>query len=354
MDMKRQPGSPPIRNPGRCVALLVFLVGCVGETEPAGPVTPGAGGPGAGGSAGAAETGRPPPAVEPGAAPTAGTGGSPGSGASGSGGSSGNGGSGGSAGGGGSPATPEPTPPSPPDSTRPDAGAPGDGAPAPGGPPPGPTAPGQGPTAEGRIVYAQDFENGHEGITFSPTNLPASRGMLVDDPLGQRGKVMRMQYLPGDNYRIGMYRPRANISNTGFRFAPGDRMSYAWGYMTETPYIGATLAQLITGGDPIWMLRGRANGELDVIPGGNGLLPFRMQAKKWHDIRVEIYYVGGGEGTIDAFIDGEKVFSRRGGLPIGDRPHWDGGIYLTSFGEQNNGRNIARTVYISNLSVGRK
>lgn len=219
---------------------------------------------------------------------------------------------------------------------------------------PGPVASGQGPVAEGQIVYTQDFENGHAGITFSPTNLPMSRGMIVDDPLGQRGKVMRMQWLPGDNYRIGQYRPRANISNTGFYYNSGDRISYAWGYMTETTYIGATLAQNITGGDPIWMLRGRADGELDVIPGGNGLLPFKLQAKKWHDIRVEIYYVGGAAGTVDIFIDGTKVFSRKGGLAIGPRAHWDGGIYLTGFGEMGEGPRTARTVYISNLSVGKK
>ena len=34
-------------------------------------------------------------------------------------------------------------------------------------------ASGQGPVAEGRIVYSQDFESGMDGITRSPTNLPA-------------------------------------------------------------------------------------------------------------------------------------------------------------------------------------
>ena len=234
---------------------------------------------------------------------------------------------------------------------QPDAGV--DAQPAAADGPP-PTAPAQGPTAEGTIVYSQDFENGHDGITFSPTNLPASRGMIVDDPLGQRGKVMRMQWLPGDNYRIGQYRPRANISNTGFYYNSGDRVSYAWGYMTESDYIGATIAQNISGGDPIWMLRGRAGGELDVIPIGNGVLPFKLQAKKWHDIRVEVNYVPGAAGSVEIFIDGQTVFTRHGGLDIGARAHWDGGIYLTSFGEMGDGPQTARTVYISNLSVGKK
>jgi hypothetical protein len=247
----------------------------------------------------------------------------------------------------------KPAPPDAATSSEPDAAAPTD-VPAAAGDGPGAGVSGQGPIAEGTIAYTQDFENGHPGITFSPTNLPMSRGMIVDDPLGQRGKVMRMQWLPGDNYRIGQYRPRANISNTGFYYNEGDRISYAWGYMTDSDYIGATLAQNITGGDPIWMLRGRANGELDVIPGGNGLLPFKLQAKKWHDIRAEIYYARGAAGTVDIYIDGTKVFSRKGGLPIGPRAHWDGGIYLTSFGESGDGPSRARTVYISNLSVGKK
>ena len=127
--------------------------------------------------------------------------------------------------------------------------------------------------AEGQIVFSQDFENGQAGITFSPTNLPPTRAGIVDDPLGQRGKVMRLVWMPGDNYRIGQYRPRANISNTGFYYASGDRISYAWGFMAESTYIGATIAQNITGGDPIWMLRGQANGELDIIPGGGKAPP---------------------------------------------------------------------------------
>ena len=247
--------------------------------------------------------------------------------------------------GGTAPARPDAAAGEPDGSSLPDAAPGGDGPPT--------SAPGQGPVAEGQIVFSQDFENGRAGITLSPTNLPESRAMIVDDPLGQRGKVMRMQWLPGDNYRIGQYRPRANISNTGYYYASGDRISYAWGFMTEGTYIGATIAQNITGGDPIWMLRGQANGELDIIPGG-GKVPYKLEAKRWHDIRVEIYYVGGAAGLVEFFIDGNKVFTKRGGLPIGPRPHWDGGLYLTGFGESGIGPKTARTVYISNLSVGKK
>jgi hypothetical protein len=208
--------------------------------------------------------------------------------------------------------------------------------------------------AEGQIVFSQDFENGQAGITFSPTNLPPTRAGIVDDPLGQRGKVMRLVWMPGDNYRIGQYRPRANISNTGFYYASGDRISYAWGFMAESTYIGATIAQNITGGDPIWMLRGQANGELDIIPGAGKIPGVNLQAKRWHDIRVEMYYVGGAAGYAEFYIDGVKVYTKRGGLAQGPRPHWDGGIYLTSFGESGEGPRQPRVHYISNLSVGKK
>ena len=216
------------------------------------------------------------------------------------------------------------------------------------------SAPGQGPVAEGQIVYSQDFENGHAGITFSPTNLPETRAGIVDDPLGQRGKVMRLAWMPGDNYRIGQYRPRANISNTGFYYQSGDRISYAWGFMAESTYIGATIAQNITGGDPIWMLRGQANGELDIIPGAGKIPGVNLQAKRWHDIRVEINYVGGAAGYAEFYIDGKLVYTKKGGLAQGPRPHWDGGIYLTSFGESGEGPRQPRVHYISNLSVGKK
>jgi hypothetical protein len=216
------------------------------------------------------------------------------------------------------------------------------------------SAPGQGPVAEGQIVYSQDFESGQAGITFSPTNLPPTRAGIVDDPLGQRGKVMRLVWMPGDNYRIGQYRPRANISNTGFYYQSGDRISYAWGFMAESTYIGATIARNITGGDPIWMLRGQANGELDIIPGAGKIPGVNLQARRWHDIRVEMHYVGGAAGFAEFYIDGKLVYTKRGGLAQGPRPHWDGGIYLTSFGESGEGPRQPRVHYISNLSVGKK
>jgi hypothetical protein len=324
------------------VATLVVVAGCMTGAGGGGG-TGGTGGSGGstgttGGAGGGASTGG-----------TGGMGGSSGSGGGANGGGAGgNGGSGGAGGGGGSggPAVDGSSAPSP----VADASAAADKA---AGEVPA-SAPGQGPVAEGQIVFSQDFENGQAGITFSPTNLPPTRAGIVDDPLGQRGKVMRLVWMPGDNYRIGQYRPRANISNTGFYYASGDRISYAWGFMAESTYIGATIAQNITGGDPIWMLRGQANGELDIIPGAGKIPGVNLQAKRWHDIRVEMYYVGGAAGYAEFYIDGVKVYTKRGGLAQGPRPHWDGGIYLTSFGESGEGPRQPRVHYISNLSVGKK
>jgi hypothetical protein len=311
----------------KSVVPMLFLLACSPE-----PGVPSEGSGGRSGSAGRAGRSGGDPAQ-------AGAAGADAVGGGGSGGSAGSGGSGGQAGSGDT-------------GGAVDAGPLGQDAPADALPADRGNAPvaGQGPVAEGQIAYSQDFESNQDGITRSPTNLPESRAMIVDDPLGQRGKVMRVQYLPGDNFRIGQFRPRANLSNTGFYYGAGDHVSYAWGYMTSSTYIGATLAQNITGGDPIWMIQGRDNGEMDMVP-GLVRLPVKLQANRWHDFRADVSYVAGAAGSIELYIDGVKVFTKRGGLPIGPRAHWDGGIYITGFGMPSN---MERTAYISNLSVGKK
>jgi hypothetical protein len=316
---------------------ILFLLACSPDSG-----APSEGSAGGGGSAGRAGSPGADPAQAGGPAGVGAVGGGDSGGRAGSGGSVGSAGSGGSGGQAGSGGT----------GGAVDAGPVGQDAPADALPSDRGNAPaaGQGPVAEGQIAYSQDFENDQDGITRSPTSLPESRAMIVDDPLGQRGKVMRVQYLPGDNFRIGQFRPRANVSNTGFYYGAGDHVSYAWGYMTSSTYIGATLAQNITGGDPIWMIQGRDNGEMDVVP-GLVRLPVKLQANRWHDFRADVNYVAGAAGSIELHIDGVKVFTRRGGLPIGPRAHWDGGIYITGFGMPSN---MERTVYISNLSVGKK
>jgi hypothetical protein len=327
-----------IATPAALLALA--LMGCSSQPAPApspvggttgGSRTAGRGGAGSGGSAGASATG--------GSAGTSATGGSAGTGgatpAADAGGADSTGGE-------------RPNPPGP-DATA-DAVAASDA------PDTAAAATGQGPMAAGTIAYAQDFEKGDmTGLGRSPASITPDRVVVVEDPLGQRGKVLRIQWLPGDDFRSApQFRPKTFVSNnSAFNYSAGDKVSYAWGYMTDSTYIGATLAQNITGGDPIWMIQGRDQGIMDIVP-GLVRLPVRLQAKRWHDFRVDVDYLPGNAGLIEMYIDGQKVYTHRGGLPQGPRGHWDGGIYLTGFGQMGDGNNTPRTVYFSNLSCGRR
>jgi hypothetical protein len=219
-----------------------------------------------------------------------------------------------------------------------------------------PPASGQGPTAAGTIAFNQDFEAGDsKGLGPSPASIAPGRIQVIDDPLGTRGKVLRIQWLPGDSFRSApQFRPKTFVSNNpAFTYNSGDKVSFAWGYMTDSTYLGATLAQNITGGDPIWMIQGRDQGAMEVVP-GLVRLPVQLAARRWYDFRVDVDYLPGGAGLIEMYIDGVKVFTHRGGLPIGRGAHWDGGIYLTGFGQMGQGNDTARTVYFSNLSCGRR
>jgi len=212
---------------------------------------------------------------------------------------------------------------------------------------------GQGPVAEGKIVFSQDFESGMDGITRSPTNLPADRAEIADDPLGQRGKVMKIVWRAGDNFMTvgGSTHTRSWISNTGYHFPVGSTVHYAWGYLTTSRQIDAAFGQHIRPGGPMWLIEGNGDGTTYVncrSCGGKGDLGVRLEPNRWYDIRVEMTYANGG--AIRFFIDGAKVLERRMTVndPAGARAHWDGGIYNHAAGT------TTRTVYISNLSVGMK
>jgi hypothetical protein len=218
-------------------------------------------------------------------------------------------------------------------------------------PAPGPST--QGPVAGGRIVYSQDFESGMDGITRSPTNLPADRAAIADDPLGQRGKVMKIVWKAGDDFQTngGSTHTRSFISNTGYAFASGSTVEYAWGYMTANQEINAAFGQHIRPGGPMWLIEGTADGQTYVncrSCGGKANLPVRIEPNRWYDIRVEMTYASGG--PIRFFVDGVMVLERRMSVndPAGSKAHWDGGIYNHAEGV------TTRTVYISNLSVGLK
>ena len=221
-----------------------------------------------------------------------------------------------------------------------------------------PTSPsGQGPIAEGRIVFSQDFEQGMDGMGRSPRDLPADRVTVVDDPLGRRGKVMKVTWLAGDNFRTSPNTlPRSWVSTRSAHETPlGETVSYAFGYMTTSSYIGATFAQSIRPGGPIWMLQGRDQGQIQMVFGGIHNLEMRLQPNVWYDFRLEFRYgASGSGGGVILHINGVKVFERlNGGFgdPAGTKSHWDGGIYLTGFGAMSN---MTRTVYFSNMSIGVK
>jgi hypothetical protein len=204
----------------------------------------------------------------------------------------------------------------------------------------------------GKVVYTQDFETGMDGITRSPGGLPPERAVVVDDPLGQRGKVMRVIWQAGDNFRTsGGTQPRSWISSaTAYQVKPGTKVSFAWGMQWTTATMDAFFAQNI-GPGPVWELRVRANGRFQILCnqcGGNtpDLMP--IVPNRWYDFRVDMDWQGGG--MIQFFIDGQMVHqSSMGGASA--NCHWDGGIYNTPGGTA---MNTTRTVYISNLSIGER
>jgi hypothetical protein len=292
----------------------------------------------------------PPDPEEEGGASGSGTGGSGTGGATGgSPGTGGKPGTGGSVGTGGSPADAEaPTPPA-------DAGVSADG-PASGGPDGGgadlpASAPGQGPVAEGKIAYSQDFETGMDGIARSPNGLPADRAMITDDPLKQRGKVMRVEWRAGDNFRTsGGTEPRSWISNRpGNEFRPGSKMSHAFGLQftgTSTDY---AFGQIISSGGPVWMLILEGGGTLTVFCNtcGGNTRHMQLQPDRWYDFRVDLDFNVGGD--VNFFLNGQMFRQGKMNSTRGDIAHWDGGIYNRAAGTSGN---KTRVVYISNLSVG--
>jgi hypothetical protein len=117
--------------------------------------------------------------------------------------------------------------------------------------------------------------------------------------------------------------------------------------------INATFAQNIRPGGPMWMLEGHNEGDLIVRCGGTTPLTKRLVPNRWYDFRVEVDY--SPSGYVQVFIDGQMVYERRDNLgfqpPKNGAAHFDAGIYNTQLGISNN---KTRTVYISNISVGRR
>jgi hypothetical protein len=191
------------------------------------------------------------------------------------------------------------------------------------------------------------------GISRSPENLPADRAVIVDDPVGQRGKVMKVTWQAGDNFRTsGGTEPRSWISNrSGNEFRPGQRMSHAFGFMTTATFMEFAFAQIISVNGVVWMLRGSGDGSLRILCGicGGNTGHMILEPNRWYDFRVEIDFRVGGQ--IQFYVNGQMISARTLESTRGNIAHWDGGIYNTTTGTASN---RTRTVYISNLSVGEK
>ena len=215
-------------------------------------------------------------------------------------------------------------------------------------------APAAGPTATGAIVYAQDFEQGIDGITASPDTLPPDRIQVVADPAGQRGRVLRMVWQAGDEYRIASaLEPRTFVSSAGaFGLEVGKSASYAWGFMTAQPYLEAIIALLSGDGGYLWVVVGDANGNLELRCSrcAAPALPLgKMEPNRWHDFRVDLDFKVGG--ALVFHVDGRRAAETTVTTVVGTRYAWQGGIYNTPAGTAEN---RSRTVYLSNLSVGAK
>jgi hypothetical protein len=207
---------------------------------------------------------------------------------------------------------------------------------------------GQGPTAEGKVVFSRDFEDGNmAGLTRSPNGLPEDRIQMVDDPTGQRGKIVRIHFQSGDNFRTsGGTEPRSWFSSaSGYTVRPGTTVSVAWGFMWENPSMGAHFAQIIRDGGPLWMFGVDQGGTVSAAvhrgSGGTGGI-MKLEAMKWYDFRVDTEYRGGG--SIKFYVNGKLVGQGRGdgGAPA----RFDCGIYWMHNGKPT------RTVFLSNLSIG--
>src|SRR4051794_15587313 len=92
----------------------------------------------------------------------------------------------------------------------------------------GTSTPGQGPVGEGTVVFSRDFEDGSmAGLSRSPNGIPDERIQIADDPTMQRGKVMRIEYKAGDNYRTSAgTQPRSWLSSAmGYTVKQGKTVS---------------------------------------------------------------------------------------------------------------------------------
>ncbi len=174
---------------------------------------------------------------------------------------------------------------------------------------------------------------------------------IVDDPLRQRGKVVRATWQAGDNFRTSPgTEPRSWLSNNpGYDIAVGKRVSLAWGTMWPNTSMNAFFAQTIGSNvGPVFELRVRGDGRFNVLCNkcGGNTEHMQIQPNRWYDFRVDIDWRNGG--PIRFFVDGQMVHQSTLSGATGEI-HWDGGIYWSRGSSK-----ATRNVYISNLSIGER
>jgi len=184
------------------------------------------------------------------------------------------------------------------------------------------------------------------GMSRSPTNLPEDRIQIVDDPVKQRGKVVRIHFMQGDNFRTsGGTEPRSWFSSAmGYTARPGTVVSVAWGFMWENPNMGAHFAQIIRDGGPLWMFGVDQSGTASaaVHRGSGRTSSFKIEPMKWYDFQVITDYRSGG--SIKFFVNGKMIGQGTGAGGANGR--FDCGIYWMHNAKPT------RTVYVSNVSIG--
>jgi hypothetical protein len=115
--------------------------------------------------------------------------------------------------------------------------------------------------------------------------------------------------------------------------------------MWENVNMNAHFAQLIRDGGPTWMWDVDGSGNLSMTShrgtGATGNL-MKLEPMKWYDFMVTTKYTSGGETTF--YVNGKKVLT--GASPGGPDGRFDFGIYTRA------GAHPARTVYLSNVSIG--
>jgi hypothetical protein len=221
------------------------------------------------------------------------------------------------------------------------------GAAGAGGATPNPPSGAQDPVAAGKIAYSQDFELNMDGMSRSPNGLPEDRIQIVDDPVKQRGKIVRIEYKAGDDFRTsGGTEPRSWFSSAkGYTAKPNTTVSVAWGFMWENVSMGAHFAQIIRDGGPLWMFDVDTGGTVKAdVHRGSGSTGgvMKLEPMKWYDFRVDTDYSAGG--AIKFFINGKMVGQGKG--DGGGNGRFDCGIYW------NHGAKPGRVVYVSNVSIG--